>query len=217
MQEIATPGFAVSLVYVTYAYTGWNAAAYIVEEIQDVQKSLPKALILGTLVVTVLYVLLQLVFLKNASYAQLEGQVEVATIAFSNVFEASGSRWISFFIALQLVATISAYIWIGSRVTHAMSREHSLWKPLRKLNTQRISHSYDLAPRRYQRSVGADWYFRANSTLYWLYSTTDGHFGGRQCLISEKSDPILFQSPLYPLRAVHFHRIQLMDFGLHPL
>ena len=138
MQEVATPGFAVSLVYVTYAYTGWNAAAYIVEEIQDVQKSLPKALILGTLVVTVLYVLLQLVFLRNASYVQLEGQVEVATIAFSNVFGASGSRWISFFIALQLVATISAYIWIGSRVTHAMSREHSLWKPLRKLNTQRI-------------------------------------------------------------------------------
>ena len=138
MQEIATPGFAVSLVYVTYAYTGWNAAAYIVEEIRDVQKSLPKALILGTLVVTMLYVLLQLVFLRNASYTQLEGQVEVATIAFSNVLGASGSRWISFFIALQLVATISAYIWIGSRVTHAMSREHSLWKPLRKLNAQRI-------------------------------------------------------------------------------
>ena len=138
MQEVTTPGFAVSLVYVTYAYTGWNAAAYIVEEIRDVKKSLPKALILGTLVVTVLYVLLQLVFLRNASYAQLEGQVEVATIAFSNVLGADGSRWISFFIALQLVATISAYIWIGSRVTHAMSREHSFWKPLRKLNPQRI-------------------------------------------------------------------------------
>ncbi len=134
-QEITTPGFAVSLIYVTYAYTGWNAAAYIVEEIQDVRKSLPKALILGTLFVTVLYVLLQLVFLKHASYDQLEGKVEVATISFSNVFGVSGARWISFFIAVQLIATISGYIWIGSRVTHAMAKEHSLWRVLRPLNS----------------------------------------------------------------------------------
>ena len=132
--EVSTPGFAVSLVYVTYAYTGWNAAAYIVEEIRDVKKSLPKALIGGTLFVTVLYVLLQIVFLRHAASEQLEGKVEVATIAFSNMLGEDGSRWVSFFIALQLIATISAYIWIGSRVTHAMSREHSLWKPLRKLS-----------------------------------------------------------------------------------
>lgn len=132
--EISTPGFAVSLVYVTYAYTGWNAAAYIVGEIRDVKKSLPKALIGGTLFVTVLYVLLQIVFLRHASAAQLQGKVEVATVAFSNILGEDGSRWVSFFIALQLIATISAYIWIGSRVTHAMSREHSLWKPLRKLS-----------------------------------------------------------------------------------
>ncbi|MFP4090359.1 MAG: APC family permease [Cyclobacteriaceae bacterium] len=132
--EISTPGFAVSLVYVTYAYTGWNAAAYIVGEIKDVKKSLPKALIGGTLFVTVLYVLLQIVFLRHASNAQLQGKVEVATIVFRNMLGEDGSRWVSFFIALQLIATISAYIWIGSRVTHAMSREHSLWRPLRKLS-----------------------------------------------------------------------------------
>jgi len=132
--EITEPGFAVSLVYVTYAYTGWNAAAYIVEEIADVKKSLPKALIGGTLFVTVLYVLLQLVFLRHASTSQLQGKVEVATVAFNNLLGERGGIWVSFFIALQLIATISAYIWIGSRVTHAMSREHSLWKPLRKLS-----------------------------------------------------------------------------------
>ncbi|WKN41284.1 APC family permease [Tunicatimonas pelagia] len=134
-QELTTPGFAVSLIYVTYAYVGWNAAAYIVEEIQDVRKNLPKVLITGALFVTVIYVLLQLVFLKHASFTQLEGKVEVATIAFSNLFGVSGSRWVSFFIAIQLVATISGYIWIGSRVTHAMAKEHSLWKVMRPLNS----------------------------------------------------------------------------------
>jgi APA family basic amino acid/polyamine antiporter len=138
MEEITTPGFAVSLVYVTFAYTGWNAAAYIVEEIRDVRQNLPKALIGGTLFVTALYVLLQLVFLKHASFEQLEGKVEVATISFSNLLGTGGSRWVSFFIAIQLIATISGYIWIGSRVTHAMAKEHSLWKPLRPLNALRI-------------------------------------------------------------------------------
>ena len=134
-QELTTPGFAVSLIYVTYAYTGWNVAAYIVGEIKDAQRGLPRALIIGSILVTILYVALQLVFLKHASQEQLAGKVEVATIAFSNLFGPSGSRWVSFFIAVQLVATISGYIWAGSRVTHAMAKEHSLWRALRPVNS----------------------------------------------------------------------------------
>ena len=131
-QELTTPGFAVSLIYVSYAYTGWNSAAYIAGEIRHVRTSLPKALIGATLVVTVLYVLLQLILLKHASVDQLVGQVDVATIAAQNLLGATGSQWVSFFIALQLIATIGSYIWIGPRVTHAMAQEHSLWKPLRR-------------------------------------------------------------------------------------
>ena len=130
-QELTAPGFAVSLIYVSYAYTGWNSAAYVAGEIRDVRTSLPKALIGATLVVTVLYVLIQLVLLKHASLDQLAGKVDVATIAAQNLFGITGSRWVSFFIALQLVATIGSYVWIGPRVTHAMAQEHSLWKPLR--------------------------------------------------------------------------------------
>ena len=137
-QELTTPGFAVSLIYVSYAYTGWNSAAYIAGEIRDVRVGLPKALIGATLLVTVLYVLLQFIFLKHASVDQLAGKVEVATVATQNVLGTSGSRWVSLFIALQLVATIGSYLWIGPRVTHAMAKEHALWKPLRKRNADGI-------------------------------------------------------------------------------
>lgn len=136
--ELLLPGFAVSLIYVSFAYTGWNAAAYIVEEIRMPGKNLPRALIGGTLVVMVLYIVLQLVLLKHASVAQLDGKVEVATIAFSNLFPKNGSAWISFFIALQLVGTISGYIWVGPRITQAMAREYRLWKPLAKTNAAGI-------------------------------------------------------------------------------
>ncbi|WP_394746953.1 APC family permease [Spongiimicrobium salis] len=136
--EILLPGFAVSLLYVTYAYTGWNSAAYIVDEIEDPRRHLPKALILGTVLVTGLYVLLQFIFLKHASADQLSGKVEVAFISFKNLLGTTGGNWVSYFIAIQLIATVSGYLWIGSRVSFAMAKDHSLWKPIAKKNKNGI-------------------------------------------------------------------------------
>lgn len=136
--EIWLPGFAVSLIYVTYAYTGWNSAAYIVEEIEDPPRQLPKALIGGTLGVVLVYLLLHMVFLRHASVDQLSGNVEVATIAFANVLGTDGVKWVSAFIAIQLLATISGYLWVGSRVTFAMAREHRLWSFLASQNARGV-------------------------------------------------------------------------------
>ena len=136
--EILLPGFAVSLIYVFYAYTGWNSAAYIIEEVDQPKKNLPKALIGATLLVLVVYVLLQLVLLKHASVSQLSGKVQVADIAFGNLFGPNGALWVSLFIGIQLIATISGYAWVGPRVTYAMAKDYKLWKPLAKVNANEI-------------------------------------------------------------------------------
>ncbi len=136
--EITTTGFAVSMIFVTYSYTGWNAAAYIVDEIKDPVKNLPRALINSTLLIIVLYTLFQLVLLKNASVAELSGKEEVSFIAFQNLLGKEGGRWVSLFIAVQLIATISSYLWVGPRVTWAMARNHRLWKPLARVNAHNI-------------------------------------------------------------------------------
>jgi APA family basic amino acid/polyamine antiporter len=136
--EIWKPGFAVSLIYVFYAYTGWNSAAYIIEEIDEPRQNLPKALISATLLVMLVYVLLQLIFLKHASIEQLSGKVQVATLAFGNLFGKQGVFWVSLFIGIQLIATISGYTWVGPRITQAMAKEFSLWKPLAKTNEKGI-------------------------------------------------------------------------------
>jgi APA family basic amino acid/polyamine antiporter len=138
IDEVFKSGFAVSLLYVTYAYTGWNAAAYIVDEIDNPKKDLPKALIIGTISVIVIYVLLQLVFLKFASFKQLQGQTEVALIATGNILGRIGNRWISAGIAFQLIATMSSYIWIGPRIIHSMAQHYTLWKSLRPTNRHGI-------------------------------------------------------------------------------
>ncbi|SDA94254.1 basic amino acid/polyamine antiporter, APA family [Algoriphagus alkaliphilus] len=137
-KEVIMPGFAVSLIYVFYAYTGWNSAAYIIEEVDHPEKNLPKALIWATFSVMVVYLLLQMVFLRHASIAQLIGKVEVADIAFGNLFGTTGALWVSFFIGIQLIATISGYAWIGPRITYAMAKDFKLWKPLAKVNTNGI-------------------------------------------------------------------------------
>ncbi|WP_194973987.1 APC family permease [Aquiflexum lacus] len=137
-QEVISPGFAVSLIYVFYAYTGWNAAAYIVEEIDNPRKNLPKALIFASLLVMAVYIAIQLVFLKHASIDQLSGKVQVATLAFGNLFGNQGIFWVSLFIGIQLVATISGYTWVGPRITNAMAKEFRLWAPLAKTNAAGI-------------------------------------------------------------------------------
>ncbi len=136
--EIIKPGFAVSLIYVFYAYTGWNAAAYITGEIRKPSKNLPKALIVGSLFVTAVYLTLQLVFLKHATVDQLIGKVEIANIAFSNIFGESAYKWMSILISVQLIGTISGYAWIGPRVTQAMAKDFRNWSALQKTNTKGI-------------------------------------------------------------------------------
>ncbi len=130
--EVQMPEFASSLVFVAFAYTGWNSASYIVGEIKNPKKNLPKSLIIGTLFVTLVYVFINYVFLKHASILSLVNQEDVASIASKGFLGLNGAKWVSFFIALQLTATISGYLWIGSRVSFATSKENKLWSFMNK-------------------------------------------------------------------------------------
>ncbi|HHG86720.1 MAG TPA: APC family permease, partial [Bacteroidetes bacterium] len=137
-QEIVLPAFAVSFVYVTFSYSGWNAAAYIADEIQDVRKNLPKALILGTLLVSALYLLLNYVFLKQAPLSALQGELKVGQVAAIQMFGTNGGKLISLAIGLMLVSSISAMAWAGPRVTQVMAEDHRLWRRFAARNTKSI-------------------------------------------------------------------------------
>jgi len=91
-QEILMPAFAVSFVYVTFSYSGWNAAAYIVDEIRDVRKNLPKALLMGTAVVSLLYLLLIFVFLRQNPLEAISGQLEIGQLTAISLFGDKGGE-----------------------------------------------------------------------------------------------------------------------------
>jgi APA family basic amino acid/polyamine antiporter len=119
-----SPSFAVGLVLVYFAYTGWNAAAYIAGEVEHPARTLPIAFSIGTLVVTGLYLSLNAVFLAAAPRASLSGRIEIGAIAAEHLFGASASRWLSVIIAVGLVSTIGALVVTGTRVYEAMGQDH---------------------------------------------------------------------------------------------
>lgn len=137
-QEILFPAFATSLVFVTYAYTGWNSASYIAGEIDKPQKNLPKSLIVGTVFVTFCYVFINYIMLKHAPIEALKGKEDVMGIAANYMFGTTFGKIVNVFIALQLVATISGYLWVGSRITQATASENKLWSFLAIKNKKNI-------------------------------------------------------------------------------
>lgn len=115
--------FAVSLIYVSYAYTGWNAATYLSSELENPQQTLPWILLTGTLVVTVLYVALNYVFLFAAPIAEMQGEVEVGFIAARWAFGETGGQFTGLVLALLLVSTVSAMTLAGPRVLQVIGED----------------------------------------------------------------------------------------------
>jgi APA family basic amino acid/polyamine antiporter len=116
LDAIFSAPFGLSLIYVSYAYSGWNAVAYVVDEVRDPQRIVPRALVRGTLAVTALYLLLNLTFLRTTGLDELAGTVEVGAVSARNIFGERGALVLSLLLSLLLVSTISAMVLTGPRV-----------------------------------------------------------------------------------------------------
>jgi APA family basic amino acid/polyamine antiporter len=121
---------ASSLVYVSYAYTGWNAAAYVAGEVAEPQRWLPRAILLGTGIVTALYLALNVTYALALTAADVRGIVaERGLDAVAPIAQLTAERlfgpWIaaplSVAVGLTLLASVSAYVLTGPRVAAAMA------------------------------------------------------------------------------------------------
>jgi len=122
--SLVAPELAVALIYVAFAYSGWNAAVYLAGEVREPSRSLPTALLAGTAVVTALYLGLNAAFLGAAPAAELAGVVEVGQVAAVRLLGAGAGRALSALIALVLLSSVSAMLMAGPRVCEAMGRDH---------------------------------------------------------------------------------------------
>jgi APA family basic amino acid/polyamine antiporter len=121
--DVGVHALAVGLVLVSYSYFGWNAAAYVAGELESPQRTLPRALIAGCLLVTGLYVGLNALFLQALPPAALAGQIEVAHLVATALFGPAAARALSLVIALVLAGSVSALTMTGPRVYLAMAED----------------------------------------------------------------------------------------------
>lgn len=129
--------YAVALIFISFAYSGWNAAAYLGGEIRNPGRNLPWSLIIGTLIVVVLYMLLNAVFIYALPPSAMVGTLEVGKDAAVALFGSTAGRLFGIAIAIGLLSVLSAMIMAGPRVYFAMARDGLFFKRFGMVNAAR--------------------------------------------------------------------------------
>ncbi|MGF1613625.1 MAG: APC family permease [Gammaproteobacteria bacterium] len=115
--------FAVSLIFITFAYSGWNAATYVGGELKTPQRTLPRSLLSGTLFVAAIYLALNVLFLYAMPLADMKGVISIGAQAAHELFGSGVANTFSVLMALSLLATVNAMVMIGPRVYYAMAKD----------------------------------------------------------------------------------------------
>ncbi len=140
--EVFSSSFATSFFFVSLAYSGWNAAGYIASDMESPQRNLPKALLYGTILVTILYVAINFVFMYVTPLAEMRNEhgpiVDIAGVAAKHIFGNAGGKIMSSIIAFLLISTISAMIIAGPRVTQSIGNDHPVFKLFSKTTSKGV-------------------------------------------------------------------------------
>lgn len=134
MSVLTSGAFAVSLIYVSYAYTGWNVATYLTEELEHPQKTLPRVLFGGAAGVMLLYILLNAAFLLTTPMEKMVGEVEVGVIAARHVFGQTGALLTGAVLGVLLISTVSAMTIAGPRVLQMIGQDIPAFRFLARTN-----------------------------------------------------------------------------------
>ncbi|HBQ81286.1 MAG: hypothetical protein A2X03_01595 [Bacteroidetes bacterium GWA2_40_15] len=123
-----------SLMWIMFAYSGWNASTYLGAEIKDPAKTLPLSLITGTGIVMLLYLGLNALYIYSIEPADMRGVISVGGLAMGNLFGKTAEILFSLLIAFALFSSLSAFIIIGPRVYYAMAKDGLFFKSVSRLH-----------------------------------------------------------------------------------
>jgi APA family basic amino acid/polyamine antiporter len=128
--------FAISLFWIYFSYSGWNAATYVAEELKRPERTLPIALAVGTALVAALYVGLNLIFIYATPLETMKGVVAVGSLTASHLFGPAGAGLFSALMALSLMSTVNAEVTIGPRVYYAMAKNRAFFPAAAKVDAR---------------------------------------------------------------------------------
>ena len=131
---ISLKTMGLSLMWIMFAYSGWNASTYIGSEIRNPKRNLPASLLAGTFVVIILYLLINVAFVYAIPPDEMKDVISVGGLAMGILFGPSAERIVSLLIAFALFSSLSAFIIIGPRVYYAMAKDGLFFKSVAKLH-----------------------------------------------------------------------------------
>lgn len=123
-----------SLMFIMFAYSGWNSATYIGAEIREPRKVIPRSLLISTITVTVLYILLNLFFVYAVPASQMRNEPEIGGLAAGLAFGAMAETIVSLLISFALFSSLSAFIILGPRVYYKMASDGLFFRSVARIN-----------------------------------------------------------------------------------
>lgn len=117
--------FAISLFWIYVGYSGWNAATYVAEELRKPERTLPLALIFGTALVAVLYLLFNIVFIYASPLSEMKNVIAIGSLTANALFGPEIAGVFSGLLAISLMSTVNAMVTIGPRLYYAMAKNNA--------------------------------------------------------------------------------------------
>ena len=127
-----------ALMWIMFAYSGWNASTYVGSEVLNPVKNIPRSLISGTLFVTLIYLLLNTLFVYAVPAGEMKGVISIGGLAANNLFNRTLDQISSLFIAVILLSAISVLTIIGPRVYYAMAESGHFFGIAKRINRSNV-------------------------------------------------------------------------------
>ncbi len=126
--------FGTAMILIMFSYSGWNAVSYVAGEIKNPKRNIPFSLILGTLIVTAFYLVLNLLILVSLPFNDVQGVIAVFEKVFVNIFGEFTGNSFSIIIGILLISSLSAFILIGPRIYYAMANDRLFFRFASKIH-----------------------------------------------------------------------------------
>jgi APA family basic amino acid/polyamine antiporter len=137
-------GFGVALIAVFWAYDGWVYITWVSGEIKNPQKVLPRALLLGILLVGFIYISVNFVYLYALPITRVANEMTIAQAAAVALFSSSAARWLGATIALSCFGAASSAILCSARVSYAMARDGAFFHAMGRIHPKYRTPAFSL-------------------------------------------------------------------------
>jgi amino acid transporter len=130
------PGFILAMILIMFTYGGWNDMPLVAAEVRDPRRNLVRALVLGALTTTTIYLLVNLAYLSVLGYSGLVASEAVAADVLSSWLGKWGGRAVSVLVCISCLGAINGMVLTGSRIYYAMGRDHRLFRSIGTWNAR---------------------------------------------------------------------------------